>query len=77
LSPVSFSAIESVTNFNQSQFKIESFAGHHWLLPVILATQEAEIQRIVVLSQPGKILSEIIILEKTHHKKSLVEWLKV
>jgi hypothetical protein len=31
-------------------------AGHRWLTPVILATQEAAIRRIVVQSQPGQIV---------------------
>jgi hypothetical protein len=41
-------------------------------MPVILATQEAEIRRITVRSQPGK----IGYLEKILHKKGLMEWLK-
>jgi hypothetical protein len=28
-------------------------AGHWWLIPEILATQEAEIRRILLQSQPG------------------------
>jgi hypothetical protein len=35
-------------------------------MPVILATQEAEIRRIVVPSQPGQIVHRFY-LEKTHH----------
>jgi hypothetical protein len=36
-------------------------------MSVIPATQEAEIRRIVVPSQPGQIVHEI--LEKHHHQK--------
>jgi hypothetical protein len=39
-------------------------------MPVILATQEAEIRRIVVQSHPRQIVREI------RQKKGLVEWLK-
>jgi hypothetical protein len=45
-------------------------------MPVILATQEAEIRRIKVWSQPGQIVQETL-SQKTHHRKGLVEWLKV
>jgi hypothetical protein len=45
-------------------------------MPVILATQEAEIRKIMVQSQPRKIVCEIL-SQKTHHQKGLVEWLKV
>jgi hypothetical protein len=31
-------------------------AGCQWLMPIIVATQEAEFRRIVVKSQPGQIV---------------------
>jgi hypothetical protein len=52
---------------------VNCLAGCWWLTPVILATQEAEIRRIVVL---GKQFWRPY-LEKTHHKKGLVKWVKV
>jgi hypothetical protein len=48
--------------------KLVNKMGGWWLTSVILATKEAEIRRIVVRSQPGK-----IVLENTQHKKALVE----
>jgi hypothetical protein len=50
-------------------------AGCWWLTPVILATQEAEIQRIAIQSQPRQIIHKTI-SKKIYHKKGLVEWLK-
>jgi hypothetical protein len=50
--------------------------GQQWLTPVILATQEAEIRRITVQSQSRQIARRPY-LEKSHHKKGLVQWLKV
>jgi plasmid maintenance system antidote protein VapI len=44
-------------------------------MPVILATQEAEIRRIVVPSQPGEIVHETL-SQKNPSQKGLVEWLK-
>jgi hypothetical protein len=54
-------------------------AGCQWLTPVILVTQEAEIMRIVVRSQPRQIVHKTLSQKKkTLHKKTgLVEWLKV
>jgi hypothetical protein len=43
-------------------------------MPVISATQEAEIRRIKFQSQPQ---ADSPYLEKTLNKKGLVEWLKV
>jgi hypothetical protein len=46
-------------------------------MPVILATQEAEIRRIMVLSQPGQIIGETLFRKTLSQKIGLVEWLKV
>jgi hypothetical protein len=35
-------------------------AGSQWLMPAILATQEAEIRRVVVQSQSQQIVQEIL-----------------
>jgi hypothetical protein len=43
---------------------------------VILATQEAEIRRITVQSQPGQRVLKTL-SQKILHKKGMVEWLKV
>jgi hypothetical protein len=43
-------------------------AGCWWLIPIILVTQEAEIRRITVESQPGQIDHETL-SGKNHHKK--------
>jgi hypothetical protein len=54
----------------RSPFKIDE-ARCWWLLPVILATQEAEMRKIIVRSQLGQIVCE------TESQKGLMEWLKV
>jgi hypothetical protein len=48
------------------------------LTPVILATQEAEIRRIMVQSHPGQIAHETLSQKNPFTKTvGLVEWLKV
>jgi hypothetical protein len=44
-------------------------AGHLWLIPAILSTQEAEIKRITVRSQPKRIGCETHLKKKIHHTK--------
>jgi hypothetical protein len=51
-------------------------AGCWWLTPVILATQKAEIRRIMFQSHPGQIVHKTY-LEKPLQRIGLVEWLKV
>jgi hypothetical protein len=57
--------------------KMEKAARRQWLTPEILATQEAEIRRIVVWSEPGQNSSARPYLKKPFTKIELVEWLKV
>jgi hypothetical protein len=41
-------------------FKKNQISGRRWLIPVILATQEVEIRKTVVQSQPMKIVGETL-----------------
>jgi hypothetical protein len=49
--------------------KISNRAGHQWLTPVILATQEAAIRRVIVRSQPGQTVRETLSQKNPLHKK--------
>jgi hypothetical protein len=51
-------------------------AGHQWLMPVILPTQEAEIRRITVRSLANSSMRPYL-KEKTITNVGLVVWLKV
>jgi hypothetical protein len=46
-------------NWNRQEFKKKS-ARRQWLTSIILATQETEIRRIAVQSQPGEIFQETL-----------------
>jgi hypothetical protein len=57
--------------------KKKKTAGHQWLKPIILATQEAEMRRITVQSQPGQTVHETLSQKNPlQKKKRLVEWFK-
>jgi hypothetical protein len=58
-----------------SFFQKACLARHWWLTPIILATWEAQIRRIMVQNQSWASSSQDPIL-KTYHKKRLVEWHK-
>jgi hypothetical protein len=60
-----------------SLIKISFPAGCWWLMPVIWATQYAEIRRITVWNQPRQIVCKSLSWKKKPHKKGLVEWLIV
>jgi hypothetical protein len=57
--------------------RMQSWLGLQWLMPIILASQEAEIRRVAVQSQPGQIVSGTLSQKKSITKKGLVEWPKV
>jgi hypothetical protein len=42
------------------EYKMTKNARHQWLMPILLAIQEAEIRRITVRSQPGQIVPETL-----------------
>jgi hypothetical protein len=65
-----------IENQRQEVFKNKDSTRHLWLTPVILATQEAEIRRITVRSQPRQIVPRDSISKNTSQKE-LVEWLKL
>jgi hypothetical protein len=46
-------------------------------MPVILATQKAEIRRIEIQSQPSQIVHKTVFQKNIHKKIGLMEWLKV
>jgi hypothetical protein len=55
-------------------------ARHQWLTSEILGTQQTEIRRILVQSQPWQTVQETLSWKKPITKKrgmELVEWLKV
>jgi hypothetical protein len=47
--------------------KIPDFAGCQWLMPVILAIEEAEIRRIAVQSQPREVVHENLSRKNPSH----------
>jgi hypothetical protein len=50
-------------------------ARHWWITPVILASPEAEIRKIVVRGQPGQIV-RVTLSPKFPNQKRAGEWLK-
>jgi hypothetical protein len=78
---ISTSPVTRITDLNHSAqpyllmlphwwLSFNTQAGHRWLTPIILDTQEAEIKRIKVQSQPRQIVCEILSRKKPITKKS-------
>jgi hypothetical protein len=54
----------------EKQAQEASVAGHQWLTPVILATQEAEIKRIAIWSQPRQIICDTLSRKNSIQKRA-------
>jgi hypothetical protein len=52
--------MERVDDMERKKRKKKKGAGHKWLTPVTLATQEAEIRRIMVGNQPRQIVHKTL-----------------
>jgi hypothetical protein len=62
---------------SKNNLKRVSRGRHWWLTPEIIGTQEAEIRRITIQSQPQANSSQDSILKIPITEIGLVEWLKV
>jgi hypothetical protein len=58
----------------QTLLKKNIWGWAQWLMPIILATREAEIRRVVAQGQPGH--KQEILFEKYLKPKGLEGWLK-
>jgi hypothetical protein len=56
-------------NYKAQRLRVREKARHPWLTPIILATQEAEIRKMVVQSQPWANSSQDPIAKKPLTKK--------
>jgi hypothetical protein len=54
----------------ESEIKIATVARHRWLTPVILATQDADIGRIEVRSQSGKLFARTYLGKNSSQKRA-------
>jgi hypothetical protein len=72
------SEVQHLFTILQLSKRFPSPAGYWWFTSVIaVGTQEAEIRRIAVGSQPQQIVQETLTQKNSITKKGLVEWLKV
>jgi hypothetical protein len=55
--------------YSYTFIKFGKYVRCQWLTPVILATQEAEIRRIMIQSQPRQIVRETLSRKNSSHKK--------
>jgi hypothetical protein len=60
----------NLTHGKTARVKTHRIAGHQWLTPIILATQEAEIRRITVQNHPGQIVQETLSQKKPSQKRA-------